>query len=134
MPKNLMPKYYQKKSSNAHRSQKSSKKESIPTCVRATHLVRRKCRSFWPLSHPTSCLNELNFSVIIHADRRFFNGAGKVFALDFVELMRVEASHWSWSLLLMSTFIIKSKNLCFYWLRNLSHKAHDNFSPRFSSK
>ena len=58
--------------------------------------------------------------VIIHADRRFGDGVGKVFALDFVELRRVEACHCSWSFPLMFTFIICNKKLRFYF--NFCHE------------
>ena len=77
-------------------------------------LARRK----WGSSRPLGCLfrwwEGLVFSVIIHANRRFFEGAGKVFALDFVELMRVEASQWKCGPPLMFTFIICNKKLRFY--------------------
>ena len=58
------------------------------------------------------------------------DGAGTFSAMDFWELGRVEASHWTWSFLPMFTFIFRHKQLRFYC--EFCHtKALKNFRQDF---
>ena len=93
-------------------------------------LIKVGERSPNSLGHRANLWDVLRSLFLIHADRRQFVWSWNILGYRFFELGRVETCHWTWSFLLMFTFIFRWKKLLLYCY--FCHtKALKNFRQEF---